>query len=317
MAPVWSLQYTGAMTKNTTTIIELNGVTKKFGVYAAANNISFTVREGEVVGFVGENGAGKTTTINMLLGFTSPTKGTVKLFGSAMRPGSAHISHRSIGYASGDMSLPEDMTGEQYIQFAMAQTPGDHSARYRELATVFRPQIGKKIGDMSRGNKQKIALVAAFVTNPKLVILDEPTSGLDPVMQDVFLDTIRDMAAHGTTVFMSSHYLQEVAEVSTRVLLMKQGRIMEDLTAEQLERRGGKIVTLTTKHAVTLPKDDVVIPTSTRRNGYYETSFDFIGKPSVLTKWLSGVTGVIDVTITDRTLEHEFKSVYESEVGDE
>ena len=305
------------MTKSTNAIIELYNVSKKFGTFTAADTLTFTISEGEIVGFVGENGAGKTTTINMLLGFTSPSQGSVKLFGQVVKPGSAHKSHRHIGYASGDMALPERMTGEQYVQFVMAQTPGDHSKRYRELTTAFKPQSSKNIGDMSRGNKQKIALIAAFVTNPKLVILDEPTSGLDPVMQDVFLDTVRAMAARGATVFMSSHYLQEVAEVSTRVLLMKQGRIMEDLSAEQLTQRGGKIVTLTTTRAVTLPKTHVVTPVSGRRGEHYETSFGFTGDLSVLVKWLGGVTGVIDVTINDRTLEHEFRSVYESEVGNE
>jgi len=305
------------MIKSTTAIIELENVTKRYGSFAAVSDVSFVVRAGEVVGFVGENGAGKTTTITMLLGFTSPSRGSVKLFGREVRPSNAHKSHQNSSYASGDMALPEHMTGEQYIRFALNQTAGDHRKRYDELVAAFKPQLGKKIGDMSRGNKQKIALVAAFVTSPKLVVLDEPTSGLDPVMQDVFLDTVRAAAARGTTVFMSSHYLQEVAEVSTRVLLMKQGRIMEDLSAEQLAQRGGKIVTLVTRHRPTLPKDDVAEPVVTRHKERYETSFGYTGELSVLIKWLAGVTGVIDVSINDRTLEHEFRSVYESEVGNE
>lgn len=296
----------------TTTVIKLTNVTKKFGSFTAVDSVSFTVNAGEVVGFVGENGAGKTTTINMLLGFTSATVGQVELFGRVIKPALAHKTHHKIGYASGDMALPEHMTGEQYIQFVMAQTSGDHSERLNELVKVFKPQLSKKIATLSRGNRQKIALVAAFVTNPGLVILDEPTSGLDPVMQDAFLDTVRDVAKRGATVFMSSHYLQEVADVGTRVLLMKEGKIKEDLSADQLAQRGGKIVTITTRHAVTLPKDHVVEPVSRRRGGYHETSFGFTGETWLLAKWLGGVTGVIDISITDRTLEQEFRSVYES-----
>lgn len=303
------------MTKSTT-VIKLTNVTKKFGAFAATDDVSFEVQAGEVVGFVGENGAGKTTTINMLLGFTSATSGSVELFGTIVKPASAHKLHSKIGYASGDMALPEHMTGEQYIRFVMAQTPGDHAKRYGELLRSFKPQLPKKIATLSRGNRQKIALVAAFVTNPELVILDEPTSGLDPVMQDVFLDTVRGMAARGATVFMSSHYLQEVADVGTRVLLMKQGKLKEDLTAGQLSKHGGKIVTITTRHAVTLPKDHVVEPASQRRGGYHETSFGFTGDPAILTKWLGAVTGVINISITDRTLEHEFRNVYESKEAD-
>lgn len=302
----------------TTTVIKLTNVTKKFGSFKAVDDVSFTVNAGEVVGFVGENGAGKTTTINMLLGFTSASVGQVELFGTVIKPALAHKTHHKIGYASGDMALPEHMTGEQYIQFVMAQTPGDHSKRLNELVKVFKPQLPKKIATLSRGNRQKIALVAAFVNNPGLIILDEPTSGLDPVMQDAFLDTVRDVAKRGATVFMSSHYLQEVADVGTRVLLMKQGQIKEDLSADQLTQRGGKIVTIMTRHAVTLPKDHVVGPVSKRSGGYHETSFGFTGEPSLLAKWLGGVTGVIDILITDRTLEQEFRSVYESgEVGSE
>lgn len=299
--------------KSNATVIKLSGVTKKFGNFAAVEDVSFEVKAGEVVGFVGENGAGKTTTINMLLGFTSPSVGTVELFGERIQPAGAHVSHIKIGYASGDMALPERMTGEQYIRFAMAQTPGDHSERYAELVKVFKPQLPKKIATLSRGNRQKIALVAAFVTNPELVILDEPTSGLDPVMQDVFLDMVRQVASRGGTVFMSSHYLQEVADVGTRVLLMKQGRIVEDLSADQLTQRGGKIVTLTTKQKVTLPKNNVVDADSRRIDHGYETSFGFTGDSSVLVKWLGGLTGIIDIVITDRTLEHEFKALYETQ----
>ena len=299
------------------TVIKLSNVTKKFGAFAAADDVSFEVQTGEVVGFVGENGAGKTTTINMLLGFTSASSGTVELFETVVRPASAHKLHSKIGYASGDMALPEHMTGEQYIRFVMAQTPGDHTKRYGQLVKAFKPQLPKKIATLSRGNKQKIALVAAFVTSPELVILDEPTSGLDPVMQDVFLDTVRDVASHGTTVFMSSHYLQEVADVGTRVLLMKQGKVMEDLSADQLAQRGGKIVTLVTKHSVTLPKEHVAEPVSQRTTDGYKTSFGFTGDLPVLVKWLGGVTGIIDISITDRTLEHEFRSVYETEASNE
>lgn len=295
-----------------TNIISLSSVTKKFGTFAAIDDISFTVGAGEVVGFVGENGAGKTTAINMLLGFTSPTQGSVELFGKKVRPATAHKLHSKIGFASGDMALPANMTGEQYIQFVMAQTPGDHIERFESLVKAFKPQLPKKIATLSRGNKQKIALVAAFVTGPDLVILDEPTSGLDPVMQDVFLDTVREAAANGTTVFMSSHYLQEVADVSTRVLLMKRGKVMEDLSTEQLAQRGGKIVTLVTKHAITLPKSHVAEPSSHKVKQGYETSFGYTGELSGLVKWLGGVTGILDVSINDRTLEHEFRSVYEA-----
>lgn len=298
--------------KESKAIIRIDGVTKKFGSFAAVSDVSFSIDSGEIVGFVGENGAGKTTTINMLLGFTSPTTGTVEVFGEKMYPAVAHKVHRHWGYASGDMALADRMTGEQYIRFVMSQTPGSHEKRFKELTAAFKPQLSKKISTLSRGNKQKIALVAAFVTGPKLVVLDEPTSGLDPVMQDVFLDTIRAESQRGTTVFMSSHYLQEVAEVSSRVLLMKSGKIVEDLSSEQLEKRGGKIVTVVTSRSVTLPKTHTVDVVTRKRGNNTETSFGYTGEISALQKWLGGLTGVIDLSINDRTLEHEFRALYES-----
>lgn len=300
------------MTKSTP-VIQVDHATKRFGDFAAADDVSFSVKAGEIVGFVGENGAGKTTTINMLLGFTSPTRGNIELFGKPVRPSTAHKSHRKIGYASGDMALPEQMTGEQYIRFVLDQSAGDHAKRYDELVAAFKPQLGKKIATLSRGNRQKIALVAAFVTEPELVIFDEPTSGLDPVMQDVFLDAVRDMSARGATVLMSSHYLQEVAEVCTRVLLMKRGRIMENLSAEQLASRGGKVVAVLTKKAVVPPKQNVVDLTNKQDENGHETSFGFTGDPSQLAKWIGGLSGVIDISVTDRTLEQEFRNVYGSE----
>lgn len=293
-------------------IISLENVTKKFGSFHAVKDISFSVKPGEIVGFVGENGAGKTTTINMLLGFTSPTRGSLHLFDKKLKTSRAHLSHRSIGYASGDMVLPPRMTGEQYLGFVMAQSPGSHEKRYAQLVKVFHPQLDKKISTLSRGNRQKIALVAAFVTNPKLVILDEPSSGLDPVMQDAFLSTVRETAASGATIFMSSHYLQEVAEVCSRVLLMKNGVIVEDLSAEQLAIKGGKIVEVISRHKLTLPKDHVVDAISEHRDDSYRTSFGFNGDPATLVKWIGSLTGVVDMNITERTLEQEFRTLYES-----
>lgn len=293
-----------------TTVLKLTQVTKKFRRFAAVSKVSFAVGRGEVVGFVGENGAGKTTTINMLLGFTSPTRGGVQVFDQDITPAAAHVSHRKIGYAAGDMELPKHMTGAQYIHFVMAQSGGKkHIKRYEELVKTFRPQLEKRIGTLSRGNKQKIALVAAFVTEPELVILDEPTSGLDPVMQGVFLAVVRDEAARGTTIFMSSHYLQEVAEVCTRVILMKDGSIVEDLSAEQLAERGGKVVTLKSRKEIK-PPEHARWPSSHVESGVYVLAFGYVREIPPLLKWLAIQEDVIDVDISEHTLEEEFKHIY-------
>lgn len=295
-------------------IISLSHVTKKYRRFAAVEDVSLEVARGEIVGFVGENGAGKTTTISMLLGFIAPTKGDIRLFGERVRAWNAQVSHRDIGYAAGDMELPRRMTGEQYLKFVMSHTKKQDTKRYDALVASFQPQLKKKIGTLSRGNKQKIALVAALVNAPKLVILDEPTSGLDPVMQEVFLDTIRREAVRGTTVFMSSHYLQEVAEVCSRVVLMKDGRIVEDLSAEDLAKHGGKNVTVIAKGDIKLPHG------AKRQESHRGVSFGYTGNMTQLVEWLVSLKDVEDVRIEDRTLEDEFRHIYstsKSEDSDE
>lgn len=296
-------------------IISVKSATKKFGRFKAVEDVSFDVQPGEVVGFVGVNGAGKTTTINMLLGFTSPTKGSVALFGEDVKPSNAHRSHRRIGYAAGDMELPTKMTGRQYIDFVMSQSADDNTKRLKHLTEVFSPQLNKRIGTLSRGNKQKIALVAAFVTEPSLVVLDEPTSGLDPIMQDVFLKLVREERERGTTVFMSSHYLQEVAEVCTRVLLMKNGKIVEDLSAEKLQSTSGKTVRIVTSKKTTPPQHDASSVEQIKSEAGYELTFVYKGKITELQRWIARQAGVVDVDISERTLEAEFRTLYQDDGG--
>lgn len=296
---------------HTSEILRLDHATKSFGKFAAANDISLSVVAGEVVGFVGINGAGKTTTINMILGFTSPSKGSVTVFGSQVLPSSAHRSHARIGYAAGDMELPDRMTGRQYITFVLGQSKIDHTKRLGELQKLFKPQLDKKIGTLSRGNKQKIALLAAFVVEPELIVLDEPTSGLDPIMQDAFLGLVREEQAKGTTVFMSSHYLQEVAEVCNRVLLMKNGELVEDLSAAQLAQTGGKVIKIMSSGVIAVPEKHVKNITHEHPKHGLITTFVYDGSMAGLQKWIAGLKGVKDIDISERTLEAEFRSLYD------
>lgn len=291
-------------------VIRLDSVTKKFGNFAAVDDVTLSVERGEVVGFVGVNGAGKTTTINMLLGFTSPSHGEVSLFGERIKLWSAHRSHRRIGYAAGDMQLPAKMTGRQYINFVIAQSVDDHRKRLAALTKQFSPQLDKKMGTLSRGNKQKIALVAAFVTEPELIILDEPTSGLDPIMQEAFLNLVRAEQKRGATVFMSSHYLQEVAEVCSRVVLMKNGRVVEDLSAEILQSTSGKSIKIISEKKITQLQHDVSDVDQVKHGRNYQLTFIYKGSVLDLQRWLGRQVGVIDFEITERTLEAEFRNLY-------
>lgn len=228
------------------TTISLMNVTKRFGDLEAVSDATLSVRAGEVVGFVGPNGAGKTTTIAMIMGFIKPTLGRISILGNPIDPATAHKTHRSIGYAAGDMILPPTLTGSEYLRFC-AGANGRDTEHYERLIATLSPILDKPLKALSRGNKQKIALISALQHAPQVLVLDEPTSGLDPLMQDIFLATLQKEAARGATVFMSSHILSEVSSICSRVLFMRSGKIILDKPLSSITAQLGKQVTITTR----------------------------------------------------------------------
>jgi ABC-2 type transport system ATP-binding protein len=301
---------------DTQTIIRIDHLTKRYNGVAAISDVTFSVTKGEVVGFVGLNGAGKSTTINLMMGFLKATAGAVRLFDRPVTPQTAHRTHQEIGFASGDMSLFANLTGKQYLAFLTHRYKLASQDRVVELCQRFSPQLDKKIADLSRGNKQKIALIAAFMASPTLVILDEPSSGLDPLMQQAFLDLVREEAKQGTTIFMSSHYLNEVADVCSRVLLMRNGELVKDIPAHQLASASGKIVRIVSKRIVIPPKGaESVVEQKT--DGGYELSFVYKGLPIHLQHWLTSVPQLVDLTIAEHDLETAFSDIYKTSASEE
>ena len=294
-----------------TAILKTKTLTKLYGGVPAVKNVSFSVEKGEVIGFVGLNGAGKSTTINMLLGFQHPSSGEVELFGEKVTLPNAHKSHHRIGFATGDMSLFDGMTGGQYLRF-IARTYGTTVTTdlFKSLVERFDPQLDKKLSTLSRGNKQKIALISAFMTDPDLVILDEPSSGLDPLMQQHFIDLVREQSAKGTTVFMSSHYLNEVADVCTRILLIKNGELVKDIPTVQLELSAGKLVRVVTKQKVSAPKSAELIEFG-KDGDAHTLQFIFKDKAIRLQEWLGTLPHLQDVSITDHSAQAAFEDLYE------
>lgn len=294
-----------------TAIIETKNLSKAYGGIPAVDNVSFSVKKGEVVGFVGLNGAGKSTTINMLLGFQHPSEGGVYLFGENVTLPNAHRSHRRIGFATGDMSLFDGMTGAQYLKFvARSYKTSTNTKVFEKLVDRFDPQLDKKLNTLSRGNKQKIALIAAFMAKPDLVILDEPSSGLDPLMQQHFLELVREEAERGTTIFMSSHYLNEVIDVCSRILLIKNGKLVKDIPASELEIGAGKLVRVVTKAKVTPPKSAELVEHEKRTDGYV-LHFLYKDKALRLQEWLGSLPNLQDVTISDHSAEAAFEELYD------
>jgi ABC-2 type transport system ATP-binding protein len=293
--------------------IEVKNLSKRFKSFKAINDISFSVEHGSIVGFVGPNGAGKTTTISCMMGFLRPTNGSVSLLGEQILPETAHRQHINIGYAAGDMALFDNLTGQQYLEHLGYLTQTNNKRR-AELIEAFSPVLHKKLHTLSRGNKQKIALIAALQHQPKLLILDEPTSGLDPLMQETFLAILRDVSQKGTTVFMSSHILNEVTDVCERVLFMKQGEIVLDKAVKELEQEAGKEIRIQSdKQTIarlirTKPKGTVVQPESTMEHAilFYK------GTTAPLLNWLSSQK-IDDIEIRDRDFDSIFHKLYEED----
>ncbi len=293
-------------------IIFVDSLTKKFGSLTAVDTISFSVKPGEIVGFVGPNGAGKTTTISTLLGFIGVTSGTVTLFGDTVTPANSHVHHIQMGYVAGDMSLLTNLTGKQYLSHMAALTRAN-SARQKELITALEPVLDKKIKMLSRGNKQKIALIAALQHRPKLLILDEPTSGLDPLMQEIFLKLIKAEAREGATIFMSSHILTEVTSICSRVLFMKHGKIILDSSVTDIEAQAGKEIAITAdrKTLVGLLKTHPAGLINPKQRGSTVT-FMYQGPINSITVWLASHK-LRDVRINDRDLESIFHDMYKED----
>ncbi|ARD48610.1 ABC transporter ATP-binding protein [Sporosarcina sp. P33] len=214
-------------------VIEMNQVTKEFGKHRALDGLDLAVKSGEVFGFIGPNGAGKSTAIRTLLGMLRATSGTSTIFGKDVWRDAVEI-HRRIAYVPGDVNLWPQLTGGEVIDL-FASLQGRVNIRTRdELLARFQLDPTKKCRTYSKGNRQKVALVAAFASDAELFLLDEPTSGLDPLMEKVFQQCVAKVKAEGKTVLLSSHILSEVEKLCDRVGIIRQGRLIECGTLNEL-----------------------------------------------------------------------------------
>jgi ABC-2 type transport system ATP-binding protein len=219
------------------------GAGERPGHVRALDGLDLEVRRGEVFGFLGPNGAGKSTTIRILLDQLRPTAGRAEIFGTSPEAGGAALRAR-IGYLPGELAMAGRSTAGDLLHYLVQLRGGVGAERIGPLAERFALDLGKPIRSLSKGNKQKVGVVQAFMHEPELLILDEPTSGLDPLLQQEFLALVREARGRGTTVFMSSHVLSEVEEVAERVAIVRQGRIVDVDDVATLRRRAGQLVAL-------------------------------------------------------------------------
>ncbi len=214
-----------------TSAIEMRGLSKTYGAVRAVVELDLMVQTGEILAFLGPNGAGKSTTIRMLLALQRPSAGTARLLGLDSHRNRVEI-HRRIGYLPGDLELYPRMTGRHLIDWFARARGGADPGSVDELVDRFGVVTDRPVKELSKGNRQKIGIVLAFMTRPELLILDEPTVGLDPLMQNEFEKLIRETVAQGRTVFLSSHELDEVQRLADRVAIIKEGRLIITDTVE-------------------------------------------------------------------------------------
>jgi ABC-2 type transport system ATP-binding protein len=217
-------------------VILTEGLVKHYGDHPALLELDLAVRPGEIYGFLGPNGAGKTTTIRLLLDLIRPTAGLVRVFGLDPRAGGPELRRR-LGYLPGELPLDGRQSADELLTFLGNLRGGVAPGRMRALAERFELDLARPIRALSKGNKQKVGLVQAFMHEPELLVLDEPTSGLDPLLQQEFLDLVREVRGQGRTVFMSSHVLAEVEEVADRVAILRAGRLVTVEEVASLRQR--------------------------------------------------------------------------------
>jgi ABC-type multidrug transport system, ATPase component len=225
-------------------VIEVKNLTKDYGFGRGVFDVSFQVDKGEVLGFLGPNGAGKTTVIRHLMGFSNPQKGSLSINGLSCT-GQASKILENVGYLPGEVVLPEALTGLEFIRMMQGLRGSRDKQRLEYLLNTFQLDPRGKTKRMSLGNKRKLAIITAFMADPDILILDEPTSGLDPVMQAAFIDFMKEEKKRGKTILLSSHTFGEVDAICDTIAIIKDGKIVSTVKADDIRHNRNKMFRIT------------------------------------------------------------------------
>ena len=223
--------------------IKINGLTKSYGKSRGIKNVNIEIKEGEIYGFIGPNGAGKSTTIKTLLNFIFPTSGSAKILGKDIVSESKIIKGFT-SYVPSEVRYYSEVKVKDILNYAASFFDYCDSQYLNELCNELEVELDKKIEELSLGNKKKVAIVQALLSNPKIVILDEPTNGLDPLIQQKLFNILLKEKAKGKTIFLSSHNLSEIEKFCDRVAVIKEGEIIDILDLNNMNRDLGKRITL-------------------------------------------------------------------------
>lgn len=289
-------------------IIAIDHLKKYYGKHRGVEDVTFQVNEGEIFGFIGPNGAGKSTTIRCALSLIYPTSGKITIFGKDAVTDRIEIA-REVGYLPGEVFYYDNMTVKALLDYSAAFYPNVKTKTITDLCELMELDPGKRIEDLSLGNKKKVGIVQGLLHEPRLIILDEPTSGLDPLMQQRFFNLIEDRRRQGATVLFSSHILSEVKRLSDRIAIIRDGRIQDINTVIGLEANAYKNILI---HA---PEDrlkqlDQLAFLEIRRSDPGQREYTHRGDMTPLLRELSQAQ-VTNLTIEDPSLEEIFMHYYE------
>jgi len=294
-------------------IVELHGLTKRYGKRRGIEDLTFSIEEGEIFGFIGPNGAGKSTTIRTLLNLIRPTAGTATIFGKDIVRDSRDI-RREVGYLPGEVHYYDDMKAADLLRYSAGFYGKPDESRMRHLAERLGLDLSRRIADLSFGNRKKVGIIQALLHRPRLLMLDEPTGGLDPLMQHAFFDLLREERERGATVFFSSHILGEVQRLCGRVAVIREGRLVRVESVSALIKTGYKTVTLTFPPDI---KPEPVRETELAGVMRQEQSGNaltllFAGNVRDLLDWARRLP-ITDIHIAEPSLEDVFMHEYKSE----
>lgn len=292
-------------------IIEIKNLSKNFGKVMALQDISFDVKRGEVVGFIGPNGAGKSTTIRVLLGIIKKDAGVAEIFNRDVWKESFEI-HQCLSYVPGDVALWDNLTGGEIIDLFMKLHGAGNQTKRDDLIARFELDPRKKAKTYSKGNRQKVGLIAALSVDSDLYIFDEPTSGLDPLMEQVFQDEVEKLKAAGKSILLSSHILSEVERLADRVVIIRQGEIVEAGTLDELRHLTRSKITIETEDDISILKslDGVHDFKQNHKQSVFSVEQQYLNQ--ILTK--ATELKIVNLTITPPTLEDLFMRHYKAEM---
>ena len=292
--------------------IRTEGLTKHYGDVRALVDLNLEIEAGEVFGFLGPNGSGKTTMIRTILDEIRPTAGRASILGLDTHDKAVEI-RRHIGYVPGDLAMYPKLTGRDTLTYFANLRGGVDWSYVDELAERLGADLSKKVGDLSSGNRQKVGLIQAFMNRPEVLIMDEPSSGLDPLVQREFQAMMREVAAEGHTVFLSSHTLSEVQRVAGRVGIIRHGKLVAVESVNDLRSRSIRQVELEFDSRVEKPIFESIPGARdvTVKNNHVVMSFD--GNMGELLKTAAELYDVIDISIHEADLEEIFLTYYRDE----